>query len=281
MGSAMTTAYETRAGAAMPRLGMGTWYMGENPGRRDRELEALRLGLDLGMTLIDTAEMYGGGDSEALVGEAIQGRREAVFLVTKVLPHNASAEGTVEACERSLRLLGTDRIDLYLLHWQGPHPLEETFAAFERLKRAGKILHHGVSNFDIDDMDEADGAAGGAGDADQVLYSLASRGVERRLIPWCAERRVAVMAYSPFYHGRMKTSPALKEVAARHGVKPHAVAIAWTLRQENVVCIPKAANPDHVRANAAALGLELSAEDLAALDAAYPAPGRDVPLDIL
>ena len=277
----MTTTYETRSGAAMPRLGMGTWYMGETAAARGRELEALRLGLDLGMTLVDNAEMYGGGHSEALVGEAIRGRRDAVFLVTKVLPSNASASGTIEACERSLRLLGTDRIDLFLLHWHGPHPLEETFGAFERLKADGKILDHGVSNFDARDMAEADAVAGGTGIADQVLYGLASRGVERRLIPWCGERRVAVMAYSPFHHGRMKAAPALRDAAARHGVTPYAVAIAWTLRHENVVCIPKAANPDHVRANAAALDLVLSPEDLASLDAAYPAPTRDLPLDIL
>lgn len=277
----MMKPYETRDGAAMPRLGMGTWYMGERAATRAREIDALRLGLDLGLSLIDTAEMYGDGDSEALVGEAIQGRRDEVFLVTKVLPHNASAKGTIEACERSLRLLGTDRIDLFLLHWQGPHRLEGTFAAFERLKAAGKIRHHGVSNFDADDMAEADAVGTGAGIADQVLYSLASRGAERRLIPWCAQRGVAVMAYSPFYHGRMDVAAALDEVAGRHGVTPHAVAIAWTLRHENVVCIPKAANPDHIRANAAALDLSLTDDDLAALDAAYHAPTRDVPLDIL
>ncbi|MBT5413337.1 MAG: aldo/keto reductase [Rhodospirillaceae bacterium] len=277
----MATTYETRDGAIMPRLGMGTWYMGERPGAREGEIEALRLGLDLGLTLIDTAEMYGDGKSEALVGEAIRGRRDEVFLVTKVLPHNASATGAIEACERSLRLLGTDRVDLFLLHWQGPHPLEETFAAFERLKADGKILRYGVSNFDAEDMAEGEAVAGGAGIADQVLYSLASRGAERRLIPWCAERGIAVMAYSPFYHGRMDVAAALEEVAGRHGVTPHAVAIAWTLRHENVVCIPKAANPDHIRANAAALDLNLTGEDLAALDAAYPAPTRDVPLDIL
>jgi diketogulonate reductase-like aldo/keto reductase len=277
----MIQAYGTRDGAPMPRLGMGTWYMGERDTARAREIGALRLGLDLGLSLIDTAEMYGDGDSETLVGEAIRGRRDEVFLVTKVLPHNASAKGTIEACERSLRRLGTDRIDLFLLHWQGPHRIEDTFAAFDRLKADGKILHHGVSNFDAEDMAEADAVGGGAGIADQVLYSIASRGAERRLLPWCAERRVAVMAYSPFYHGRMDVAAALEDVAARHGVTPHAVAIAWTLRHENVVCIPKAANPDHVRANAAALDLTLTDEDLAALDAAYPAPTRDVPLDIL
>jgi diketogulonate reductase-like aldo/keto reductase len=277
----MIQAYGTRDGAPMPRLGMGTWYMGERDTARAREIGALRLGLDLGLSLIDTVEMYGDGDSETLVGEAIRGRRDEVFLVTKVLPHNASAKGTIEACERSLRRLGTDRIDLFLLHWQGPHRIEDTFAAFDRLKADGKILHHGVSNFDAEDMAEADAVGGGAGIADQVLYSIASRGAERRLLPWCAERRVAVMAYSPFYHGRMDVAAALEDVAARHGVTPHAVAIAWTLRHENVVCIPKAANPDHVRANAAALDLTLTDEDLAALDAAYPAPTRDVPLDIL
>lgn len=271
-----------RGGMRIPRLGMGTWYMGEDGARRGQELAAIGLGLDSGMTLIDTAEMYGSGASEELVGEAIRGRREEVFVVSKVLPHNASRAGTALAAERSLARLGTDRIDLYLLHWHGPHPLEDTLAAFEALVAAGKILHYGVSNFDADDMATVEALAGGAAvAADQVMYNLARRGVERRLLPWCRDRDVALMVYSPLDHGRLVVRPALGEVAARHGVTPECAAIAWGMRETVAVSIPKAASAEHVRANAAALDLVLDADDLAALDAAYPAPKRDVPLDML
>ncbi len=271
-----------RGGMRMPALGMGTWYMGDDVARRGEEIAALRLGLDLGMTLIDTAEMYGSGASEDLVGEAIAGRREEVFLTSKVLPHNASRTGTVEAAERSLAHLGTDRIDLYLLHWHGPHPLAETFEAFEALVEAGKILHYGVSNFDADDMDEAEACPGGTAiAANHVLYHLARRGVERRILPWCREREVALMVYSPLDHGGLAIAPALREVAARHGVTPECVAIAWGMRESVAASIPKASSEAHMRANAAALDLTLDGDDFAALDAAYPAPGHDVPLDIL
>ena len=269
-----------RGGMRMPRLGMGTWYMGEDRARRGQELAAL--GLDSGMTLIDTAEMYGSGAAEELVGEAIRGRRDAVFLVSKVLPHNASRAGTALAAERSLARLGTDRIDLYRLHWHGLHPLEDTLEAFAELVAAGKILHYGVSNFDSGDMTALEALPGGAAvAANQVMYNLARRGVERRLLPWCGDRGVALMVYSPLDHGRLAARPALDEVAARHGVTPECVAIAWGMREDIAASIPKASSPEHVRANAAALDLTLDAEDLAALDAAYPAPTRDVPLDML
>jgi diketogulonate reductase-like aldo/keto reductase len=254
--------------------------MGERPGRRAAEVAALRLGLDLGIGLIDTAEMYGDGGAEEVVGEAIRGRRDDVFVVTKVLPGNASRAGTLRAAERSLRRLRTDRIDLYLLHWAGPHPLAGTLEAFEELRAAGKIRHHGVSNFDLAEMEEAGSLPGGARiAANQVLYNLERRGIERRLLPWCRERGVVVMAYSPLDQGALARRPALRAVARRHGVSPERVAVAWTIRQAGLVTIPKAARPEHVRDCAAAIHLRLSAEDLAELDRAYPALDRDLPLE--
>jgi diketogulonate reductase-like aldo/keto reductase len=269
-----------RTGAEMPVLGLGTWEMGERTGQRKEEVAALRLGLDLGMTLIDTAEMYGSGGAEEVVGEAIRGRRDAVFVVTKVLPQNASREGTERACERSLGRLRTDRIDLYLLHWPGRHPLAATLEAFERLRSQGKIRHYGVSNVDHREMAEAETMPGGAGIAcDQVLYNLARRGIERNLLPWCRNRGVVVMAYSPFDQGRLRERPALARVASRHGVGRALVALAWTIREEGVVTIPKASDPEHVRENARAAGLRFTPDDLAELDRAYPAPPRDIPLE--
>jgi diketogulonate reductase-like aldo/keto reductase len=254
--------------------------MGADPRRRRGEAAALRLGLDLGMTLVDTAEMYAEGGAEEVVADAIAGRREEVFLVTKVLPQNASREGTLRAAERSLRRLRTDRIDLYLLHWEGAHPLEETFAAFDRLRREGKILHHGVSNFDTADMERAEALPGGAAVAsNQVLYNLTRRGIERRLLPWCVERGIVVMAYTPLESGRLARGEALWRVARRRGATPAQVALAWTLRLPGVAAIPKAATAAHVRENAAAADLRLDREDLADLDAAHPAPDRDVPLE--
>ena len=271
----------TRGGAGLPALGLGTWRMGEDPSRRRQEVAALRLGLDLGMTLIDTAEMYASGVAEEITGEAIRGRRDEVYLVSKVLPSNASRTGTVEAAERSLKRLGTDHIDLYLLHWQGSHPLEDTLEALQQLVDEQKILHFGVSNFDTDELQDAERHPLGENiTVNQVMYNLGRRGIEWSLLPWCAERAVAVMAYAPLEQGRLRTQTALNSVAARHHVAVESVAIGWTLRHPLMVSIPKASNPDHVRANAAAMTLELTEEDIAALDRAYPAPRRKVSLDM-
>ena len=259
-------------GTPIPALGQGTWHMGERGANRKAEAAALRAGLDLGLTLIDTAEMYGEGGAEEVVGEAIAGRREEVFLVSKVYPHNASRRGTVAACERSLQRMKVETIDLYLLHWRGSVPLAETVEAFEALKRAGKIRHWGVSNCDVDDLEELGDALADCA-TNQVLYSLEHRGVEFDLLPFCAKQRMPVMAYSPVGQGgRMLRHAALGEVAKRHGVTPAQVAIAWTLRGGNVVSIPKAADPAHVRLNAAAREIALTAEDLATLDAGFAPP---------
>jgi diketogulonate reductase-like aldo/keto reductase len=261
-------------GTPIPALGQGTWHMGENARARAQEVAALRLGLDLGMALIDTAEMYGEGGAEEVVGEAIAGRRDGVFLVSKVYPHNASRRGAVAACERSLKRMRVETIDLYLLHWRGSVPLAETVDAFEALRRAGKIRHWGVSNCDVDDLEELGPALADCA-TDQVLYSLEHRGAEFDLLPFCAARRMPVMAYSPVGQGgRLLRHRALAEVAARHGATPAQVAIAWTLRDANVVSIPKAADPGHVRQNAAAREIALTAADLATLDAAFPPPTR-------
>ena len=253
--------------------------MGESDHRRAAEVAALQLGLDLGVTLIDTAEMYGDGGAERVVGEAIRGRRDGVFVVSKVLPHNASRGGTVRAAEASLRRLGTDRMDLYLLHWRGDHPLEETLAGLEDLRRAGKILHAGVSNFDVTEMETSSAIPGGDRIAvNQVLYNVQRRGIERRLLPWCIERRIALMAYSPLDQGTLRWGK-LEAVARRHEVSAAQVALAWTMRHDMVVSIPKASSPAHVRENVAAAALHLEAADLADIDADFPAPGRDVPLE--
>jgi diketogulonate reductase-like aldo/keto reductase len=270
------------AGEAVPALGQGTWYMGETARRRAEEVAALTLGIELGMTLIDTAEMYADGGAEDVVGAAIKGRRDQVFLVSKVYPHNASRRGTIAACERSLKRLETDRLDLYLLHWRGDVPLAETLAAFEALVAAGKIRHHGVSNFDTADMEELARARGGAAcQTDQVLYNLTRRGIEWRLLKWCRQRKMPIMAYSPLEQGRLAGKPALARVAKRHGATPLQVALAWVLRQDGVIAIPKATDPAHVRANRAAADLALSAEDLGELDRAFPPPVRETPLELL
>ncbi|MDR3529972.1 MAG: aldo/keto reductase [Rhodopila sp.] len=271
-------------GETVPALGQGTWYMGERRADAAREADALRLGVDLGMTLIDTAEMYADGGAEQVVAQAVSGIRDRVFIVSKVLPQNASRTGVPAACERSLKRLRTDRIDLYLLHWRGGHPLAETVAAFEALKAAGKIRYWGVSNLDTDDMNELLGVAGGTGCAtDQVLYHPDSRGIEFDLLPWCVEHKIPVMAYSPLGHDvrRLLGSSALQAVARRHGATPAQVAIAWGLRGGNVISIPKAADVAHVRENAGAGGITLTAEDLAAIDAAHRPPKRKVALDLL
>ena len=272
----------TRSGAVMPNLGLGTWRMGENDADRRDEVAALKLGLDLGLTLIDTAEMYADGNAETVVADAIAGRRAGVFLVSKVLPHNASHAGTVAACERSLKRLRVECIDLYLLHWPGEHPLEETLGAFTRLVEQGKIAHYGLSNCDLDEMARAEKLPGGrqAG-ANQVLYNLERRGIERTLIPWCASRNIAIMAYSPLEQGRLRPHEVLRRVGARHDATPAQVALAWTLRHDNVVAIPKATRLVHVRDNAKAADIVLTEEDLADVDRAFPPPRRDVPLETL
>jgi diketogulonate reductase-like aldo/keto reductase len=255
--------------------------MAEQPRRRAQEIAALRTGLDLGMTLIDTAEMYADGGAEELVAEAITGRRDQVFIVTKVLPSNATRRGTVAACERSLRRLRTDRIDLYLLHWREDIPLQEALEGFETLVRAGKIRYWGVSNFDVADMEELVDLPGGSAVAtDQVLYNLTRRGIEHDLLPWCRRRRVPIMAYSPIEEGRLIRRRALQTVARRQGASPPQVALAWVLRQEGVIAIPKAGTPEHVRENGAALDLRLSTQDLAVLDDAFPAPTEPTPLEV-
>ncbi len=266
-------------GVDVPVLGQGTWRMGEGKAPPGAEASALRLGIDLGMTLIDTAEMYGDGGSERVVGQAIAGRRDDVFLVSKVYPQNASLRAMARSCEASLQRLGTNRLDLYLLHWRGGTPLSETVEAFERLRAAGKILRWGVSNLDVADLEEL-----GPGEAatDQVLYNLQSRGIEFDLLPWCAARQLPVMAYSPVGQGGdLIDHPALRDVARRHDASPAQVAIAWTIRHPGIISIPKASDPAHVRANAAAATLELSSDDLAVLDAAFAAPGRRQPLEML
>lgn len=264
----------SHGGCVMPALGLGTWKMGEDRARRKAEVAALRLGLDLGMTLIDTAELYASGGAEEVVGEAVHGRRDGVFIVSKVHQTNATRDGTIQAAEASLRRLGTDRMDLYLLHNKnGPYPLEATLEAFGRLKRDGKILHYGVSNFDEPAMEAAGRMPHGAGvAANQLRYSLARRGLDNGLLDWHAKRDIAVMAYTPLEEGFLRPKPGLSMVAARLGVSPMCVALAWTLRHPSVVSIPKASHPDHVRENVRAADLKLSTEDLADLDRDYPRP---------
>ncbi|MEO3922415.1 aldo/keto reductase [Micromonosporaceae bacterium B7E4] len=269
------------SGRTMPVLGQGTWYLGESPGKRQDEIAALRTGLDLGMTMIDTAEMYGSGSSEELVGAAIAGRRDEIFLVDKVLPANATRQGTVQACRRSLRRLGTDHIDLYLLHWRGSHPLAETIEAFAELVEAGDIGQWGVSNFDLSDMGDLMDAGGDSCAANQVLYNLTRRGPEYDLLPWLHERGIPVLAYSPIEQGRLLGDAQLSEVAARHQVTPAQVALAWVLRRDSVAAIPRSSDPGHTRENAGARELRLGEEDLAILDTVFPPPGGPQPLEML
>jgi diketogulonate reductase-like aldo/keto reductase len=270
------------SGEQVPAFGQGTWHMGEDRRRAADETAALRFGIELGLTLIDTAEMYGNGRAEEIAAEAMGGERDRLFIVSKVLPYNASQKGVIEACERSLKRLKTDRIDLYLLHWRGSVPLAETLAGFARLQRDGKIRHHGVSNFDLNDMKEWVGLAGGESvAANQILYNLSRRGPEWELIPWCRERGIAIMAYSPLEQGRMLDNRILRDVAARHGATAAQVALAWLLRQDGMIVIPKATRLEHVRENRAAADLRLGEEDLAALDRAFPPPTSRTQLGML
>jgi diketogulonate reductase-like aldo/keto reductase len=272
-------------GENVAALGLGTWHMGDDRRRAQAEEAAVKLGIDLGMTLIDTAEMYGSGAAEEIVGRAAKGRRDELFIVSKVLPYNASQRGVVEACERSLKRLQTDRIDLYLLHWRGSVPFAETLAGFERLRRDGKIRRHGVSNFATDDMQEWVALQGGGGAqvaANQILFNLTRRGPEWDLIPWCRQRKIAIMAYTPLGQGSFLTHRALREVAERHaGATPAQVALAWLLRQDGMIVIPKATQPEHVRDNRGAIDVKLTDADLATLDRAFPPPKGRSPLGML
>ncbi len=256
--------------------------MGESAHQRQTEVAALRHGLDLGMTLIDTAEMYGEGGAEIVVSEAIAHCRSSVFLVSKVYPHNATRQGTIAACDRSLKRLKTDYLDLYLLHWRGSVPLAETLEALQGLKQAGKIREFGVSNFDADDMEEGFTLKdGGMIATNQVLYNLSRRGVEWDLLPWCRQHRIPVMAYSPVEQGRLLKNQALQAIAQQQGVTTAQIAITWLLQQEQVIVIPKSSSIKHIEQNYAAFNLELSVADLKALDAAFPPPSQRVSLEML
>ena len=263
----------------LPRLGMGTWHTGEDPVKRPVELAALRLGLELGIELIDTAEMYGEGGAERIVGEAIRGRRDDVFLVSKFYPHHASRAALIAACKGSLSRLRTDTLDLYLYHWRGSVPLEETVASLEELVADGMIRRWGVSNFDVHDMEELFAVSHGKRcAANQVLYNLAKRGIEYELLPWCAKQGVAVMAYSALDEGRLAKHAAVLAIARRLGITPAQVALAWVLRDPRVTALAKASSPDHVRENREALGIHLDEATLRELDRALPAPRHKVPL---
>jgi diketogulonate reductase-like aldo/keto reductase len=268
------------SGEKLPALGQGTWNMGVNPMRKKNEVEALQLGLDLGMTLIDTAEMYADGKAEEIVAEAVKGRRHETFIVTKVIPSHAKHNQVISSCDKSLNRLGTDRIDLYLLHWRGNTPLEETLRAFTELMKAGKIRHWGVSNFDTSDMKELVALKdGGAVATNQILYNPARRGPEWELLPWCRERNIPIMAYSPVDQGGLAKHPVLKNIAKRHQASAAQIALAWLLLQEQTIVIPKAVRPDHVRENRKAADLQLTEADLHELNIAFPPPTRAVPLE--
>jgi len=268
-------------GTTVPALGQGTWRMGERGGDRRAEADALRLGLDLGLTLVDTAEMYGDGGAEEVVADAIAGRRAEVFLVSKVYPHNASRTKLPRALDASLARLGVERLDLYLLHWRGAVPLEETAEAMERAVASGKIARWGVSNLDVGDLQEMGGALGVCA-TDQVLWNLEARGVEFDLLPFCAARGMPVMAYSPIGQGgELLRQKVLATIGARHGATPAQVALAFILSRPGVIAIPKASDPAHVRLNAAARDIVLTAQDMAELDAALPPPKRKRPLEMI
>jgi diketogulonate reductase-like aldo/keto reductase len=279
----MTTAVPTTklpSGDAVPVLGLGAWMMGENARHKKDEVTALRLGLDLGMNLIDTAELYASGGSELVVGEAIAGRRDEVFLVSKVLPQNATRKGTIAACEQSLKRLNTDRLDLYLLHWRQSIPLKETLEGLTALVRDGKIRNWGVSNFDVEDMEELLALPDGDKVAtNQVMYNLRRRGIEFALLPWSRKRNIPIMAYSPLDQGHLMRSSELMHIAERHGATPAQIALAWTIRQPGVFAIPKASREAHVRDNHKALAIRLKDEDLAELDRNFRPPTKKKPLE--
>ena len=273
-------------GETLPALGLGTWHMGEEPGRRATEVRAIRLAIEMGYRVIDTAEMYGEGGAEEVLGEAVAGalkagevRREDLFIVSKVYPHNASRSGTRVACERSLKRLGLSHIDLYLLHWRGPHALADTVAAFEQLKTRGQIRHWGVSNLDTSDMDElSEAPEGGQCAANQVYYSLGQRGVEFSLLPWLRRQGMPAMAYCPIAQGALAGNTVLASLGERHGVSAAQMALAWVMAQPGVMAIPKAVQEAHLRDNFAASTLALSAHDIAALDHHFPPPKRKTAL---
>ncbi|BAZ44107.1 aldo/keto reductase [Chondrocystis sp. NIES-4102] len=270
---------QTQGQKAIPQLGQGTWRMGEKDSQKQIEIDALKLGIDLGMTLIDTAEMYGEGGAEKIVASAISGRRDEIYLVSKFYPYNASYEGVIKACDRSLSRLKTDRLDLYLLHWRGSVPLSETLKGLQYLKQAGKILDYGVSNFDTDDMEEAASLPGGKEIiTNQVLYNLKRRGIEWDLLPWCKERNIPIMAYSPIEQRAFVNDSKLNKIAAKYNVTSTQIALSWLLHQDNVIAIPKATKSNHVRENHAALSIELTQEDREQLDLIYKPPTRKTSL---
>jgi diketogulonate reductase-like aldo/keto reductase len=269
-------------GTTVPALGQGTWMIGDDPARADAEQAALSRGIDLGLTLIDTAEIYGNGRAERLVGEVIAGRRDEVFLVSKVRPENASEMKMMLACEKSLERLGADRLDLYLLHWEGPVPIEETVEAFQELVDEGLIVRWGVSNLDFDAMQRLEQVDGGdLCAANQLLYHLGSRGIEYDLVPWMQSRDMPVMAYSPLGRGELLQHPLVVDIADRHGADPAQVALAFVLRHDGIIAIPKASSVEHVQTNADALDIQFDLEDLERLEAAFPAPATAVPLDMI
>jgi len=270
------------SGERVPVFGMGTWYMGENRATRAEEIATLKLGLDLGATLIDTAEMYGEGLVEELIGEAIAGRRDEAFLVSKVYSNNAYRQGAVAACERSLRRLRTDRLDLYLLHWRGDVPLAETMEAFMTLQQAGNIRHYGVSNLDLADMQELWSVPGGSDvQTDQMLYNLARRGIEWDLLPWLRERGVPVMAYSPLDHTKLVNNPKLADFSKRHGMTPAQTALAWLLANDDIIVIPKSGRRERLKENLGALDIRLTLAQIAELDGLFPPPAGPRPLELI
>ncbi|MCF1433220.1 aldo/keto reductase [Agrobacterium vitis] len=270
------------SGRIVPALGLGTWMMGENAAAEKDEIAAVNHALDLGMTVIDTAEKYGDGSTEQIIGRALKTRRNETYLVSKVAPWNASREGTMSACEGSLKRLGTDCLDLYLLHWRGEHPLTDTVEAFETLKNQGKIKAWGVSNFDVADMEELFAVENGANcQANQILYNLSRRGVEYDLLPWCQERGLAIMAYSPIEQGRLLKHPELIHVAKANQATPAQVALAFLLERDNVLPIPKTTAATRIEENRGSVDLELTEDDLARLDAAFPPPQRKQPMEML
>jgi diketogulonate reductase-like aldo/keto reductase len=270
------------SGERVPAFGQGTWLMGEDHAIRDEEIETLRLGLDLGATLIDTAEMYGEGRAEELIREALQGRRDEAFIVSKVYPHNAGRRDAITACDRSLRRLGTDRIDLYLLHWRGNVPLAETMQAFMELQDSGKIRYYGVSNFDVPDMEELWNVTGGSAViTDQILYNLVRRGAESALLPWLRERGLPIMAYSPIEQAKLTSDRKLVRFAEQHGMTPSQVALAWLLANDDVTVIPKTSRRERLKENLKALDCELTKVQLAALDRLYAPPKQPKPLEML